>query len=407
MKKEYVSIQPEYVKKFQCDSSQCDDSCCHRAWHINIDSATYEKYKRLRNSPLKTKILSSIKYNKQHKFQEFKLKDDYRCPHLRSDNLCQIQYHLGEEYLSSTCATYPRAYKKINGCIIQALCMSCPIAAKLALLNTNPMTFEKVSLKIDLGQSDFTTIDIEQLATENPLFHHLIDIQMFLITILQNREFNIKDRLILIGFFLAKAEEVQQRYELQQIPSLIEAFAELISKKDLNALIKSFENDPRETLQFQLRLMDHLFNDGIAEFIKPYRDILIDTLGLSEENSISTLTKLYQQKKETYYMPFIAEHEYILENYLINEIFQNCFPFTLKIPVTQNYILFIAFFSMLEFLSVALAAHHKENMSTEHFIKIISQFTRLKASFPYMLALNKHIEEQSFDIKRIIETCLK
>ena len=40
MEKKYLYFQPEYVGKFKCDSSKCNNNCCERSWEIDIDKET-------------------------------------------------------------------------------------------------------------------------------------------------------------------------------------------------------------------------------------------------------------------------------------------------------------------------------------------------------------------------------
>ena len=42
MEKKYLYFQPEYVGKFKCDSSKCNNNCCERNWEIDIDALRQE-----------------------------------------------------------------------------------------------------------------------------------------------------------------------------------------------------------------------------------------------------------------------------------------------------------------------------------------------------------------------------
>jgi lysine-N-methylase len=58
--------------------------------------------------------------------------------------LCAIHAKLGEEYLAPTCATYPRKINEIDGAQEMSVALSCPAAARLALLNPKGIEFECV-----------------------------------------------------------------------------------------------------------------------------------------------------------------------------------------------------------------------------------------------------------------------
>ena len=45
-------LVPEYMQEFSCIGSACEDSCCI-GWRVDIDEATYKKYKKSRDIELK------------------------------------------------------------------------------------------------------------------------------------------------------------------------------------------------------------------------------------------------------------------------------------------------------------------------------------------------------------------
>lgn len=140
-------LLPQYMRSFHCIGPECEDSCCI-GWRVPIDEETYKKYRRLRHpvlSPLFEKALGRNRSSASPKdYAKMKLNPDGTCPFLTGDRLCRIQLELGEDYLCDTCHTYPRVFNEVNGIIELSATLSCPEAARLALLNPGVMEFDEL-----------------------------------------------------------------------------------------------------------------------------------------------------------------------------------------------------------------------------------------------------------------------
>ncbi len=68
--------------------------------------------------------------------------DGPACPFL-SEGWCAIQKKLGEEYLSIMCSAYPRVMNIVDDVLQRSLDLSCPEAARIVLLDPNPMQFDE------------------------------------------------------------------------------------------------------------------------------------------------------------------------------------------------------------------------------------------------------------------------
>ena len=64
------------------------------------------------------------------------------CPFL-SEGWCAIQKKLGEAYLPIMCSAYPRVMNVVDDVLQRSLDLSCPEAARLVLLDPNPMQFDE------------------------------------------------------------------------------------------------------------------------------------------------------------------------------------------------------------------------------------------------------------------------
>lgn len=128
---------PEYYNDFKCIASKCPDSCCTGWRNIQIDEVTYEKYVSLKDGFSK-KILDNIKNIDGQFF--FKL-DEGNCPFLNSEKLCDIYVQEGEDYLCTTCKTYPRFVYGDDDDTYIAMTMSCPEIAGMIIDRYTPVKY--------------------------------------------------------------------------------------------------------------------------------------------------------------------------------------------------------------------------------------------------------------------------
>ena len=87
-------------------------------------------------------VLAMPQGAKPNTFAKIRMDGANQCPMLTADRLCRIQLELGEGYLSTICATYPRIVQEVGGIRETALTLSCPEAARLVLLDPNLLANE-------------------------------------------------------------------------------------------------------------------------------------------------------------------------------------------------------------------------------------------------------------------------
>ena len=95
-----AQLQPRYVTEFRCIGDECEDTCCY-GWRVNVDEETYDRYRHVADSQLRSSFDKLITIN-----TDATQKSDYAslvltesgCGFL-SERLCGIQTKLGESYL--------------------------------------------------------------------------------------------------------------------------------------------------------------------------------------------------------------------------------------------------------------------------------------------------------------------
>ena len=127
------------------------------------------------------------------------------CPFLGADNLCSLQKAHGEDYLSQVCASYPRIITRFGNFLEVALSPTCPLAAELILFAQEPLAFEVAEADEKLLRLGANNILQGISLSFAPL---LVDVQLAMISILQERRLPLDGRLIVLGFFLDSVEEL-------------------------------------------------------------------------------------------------------------------------------------------------------------------------------------------------------
>ena len=178
----------ETFTDFVCSGSDCPFTCC-RDWRITIDEETDRFYQTVEGE-MGEQLKKCV--HRENGKAWFVLREDNHCPFLNEKGLCSIYINLGEEHLGNTCAYYPR-YMFYKGDICFAgVSISCPEVAEFFL------THEQ-TLLIDFAETDDNTNVDEN--TDWELFNRAIRGFTTMVSIAQNRNYTIKERIALTVLF--------------------------------------------------------------------------------------------------------------------------------------------------------------------------------------------------------------
>ena len=137
-------LQPSSYHAFRCIGADCEDTCCV-GWIVNVDKPTYEAYQRCDDPelgpPLNELVTISQTGSSDDNYARINLSGP-ACPFL-SEGWCAIQKKLGEAYLSDHVLSYPRVMNVVDDVLQRSLDLSCPEAARMVLLDPNPMEFDE------------------------------------------------------------------------------------------------------------------------------------------------------------------------------------------------------------------------------------------------------------------------
>ncbi|MCT4595418.1 MAG: flagellin lysine-N-methylase [Anaeromicrobium sp.] len=388
--KKRIVLQPEYMKSFRCIGANCEDSCCI-GWRVNIDKEAYLKYKKINHKELKpifSKNISKISNSKSpYSYGEIELDLKGRCAFLDEENLCRIHGTLGEEYLSYTCATYPRCVQMVDGGFERSASMSCPEIGRLALLNPKGMAFEQIEEDSNIRMLFYNRIDTAGYLDSNRLEKYFWEIRMFSLSLLQNRDYNMGERLIILGIVYKEIEELYENGLAKNVPATLEEMGKVIEAGILKGELEKVPINIKVQMRIAQELIQKRISNGLTNerYVECVNEMF---LGLSYNESVKDedILKKYEYNYNKYLASYLKEKEYIIENYLVNEYFKELMPFGKFKSVWDSYIFLCVLYSMVKLHLIGLGGYHK-GLNDELTLQLIQSLSK------QILHNSKYIEE--------------
>jgi lysine-N-methylase len=394
-----------------CIGSQCEDTCCF-GWRVNIDRATYRKYRRVTDPELRQELDSCIKRNRsqpgEQNYARIKMDRGKACPFLNEESLCRIQLRLGEEFLSDICVTYPRVANLVNNVLEKSATMSCPEAARLALLNPDEMEFDELTEPVETRNIIDKQIDTHGLAVARRAERYFWELRIFTIQVLQNRNYSLAERLIVLGMFYHRVQNQIEAGQVEEIPRIIALYTNLLAGNELRADLAAIPT--QETIQLELmkELTDERVVKGVSSrtYLECYTQFLHGVQYIREA-TVEEIAARYQEAEETYYRPFMERHEYILENYLVNYVFKNLFPFSGEKNLFDNYIMMVVHYALIKMHLIGIGAFHR-GLTEEVVIKLIYSFARVVEHSPqYLQHVLRLLKDNGYDTMAYMAILIK
>lgn len=364
---------PKYLKEFRCIADKCEDTCC-AGWDIDIDKITFKRYFKVNNQEMKKMFQKNV-HNNQYCTSEdidygrVKLKDNKRCAFLDDNNLCMIYSNIGEDYLSNVCTCYPRITNIIDGNYEMTLDVSCPEAARKVLSLKDGIKFvtEKVTLNKHIISGN---IDTKSKELKGTIFMHFKKIRQKSIDILENKKYSLDERLYILGNLLDNITELGES-DTRSIDRYIDRY------KDKDALDLYMSDDMRYMIQisFFKGLLDKLdvFKEVASKTFKAYTEKVLK--GYDFVDNITEKSQEYVEAYKKYNNDIMSKYGYIFENYLINFIYNNLFPFSENDVAFHGYIMLLIRYSYMRFFLVGLMLDGEE-LDEEKIITFIQTFLK-------------------------------
>lgn len=403
---------PQYLKSFKCIGSTCEDSCCV-GWKVDIDHETYKKYQKVRDEELAPLFNQFISRNRtsnkvEANFAKVKLIDGEKCPFLDEEMLCRIQMRRGEEYLSDVCTTYPRMTNTVNGVLERSASVSCPEAARLALLNPDPMVFDEAEEARTSRNIVKVVIKTDDLKLNNKPLKYLLELRDFTIKLLQNRNYPISERMIILGMFFQNIEQTILTKEINDIPGRIVSYTNIVNEGSIRDSLSTIPVLYAIQMKLLKEMTDKRYFMGVTNkrYLECFSEFLTG-IQYTAESKVEEIGQRYHEASEKYYEPFMNEHEYILENYLVNHAFKNMVPFTEEKSLFDSYMKLVLHYSLIKMHLIGMAGFHK-GMTEELVIKLIQSFAKtVEHHKPYIKGIAELMRQNEFNTMAYMAILIK
>lgn len=344
------AVMPRYAEMFRCIGPRCESSCC-AGWPVHIDKKTYKAYRTLPHPALRVISDKVQRVEANHRNPEeyamFQLDGpDQACP-AHQDGMCSVQTALGESYLSDTCQSYPRISRQVNGQMEQTMSLSCPEAARLALLDEAAFEFVEAPVSVREGTVRATRAGV-RITPEL-----MNEVRIFCMNLVRTRELALWQRLALLGMFCETLERHQSGQHSPGIQEIIDDFTRMIGSGELIAPLAQVQPNH----EAQAMVFATLWGAKGFSATSPFHQALMLRIstGLgadaSGQTSAATLVLAYRSGLERLEQ-MLESAPWFLEHYLLNEMFSHLFPLTGG-NAYQAYLQLIARFGLLRLLLAA------------------------------------------------------
>lgn len=342
-------LTPRYVTRFACIGPACEDSCCV-GWQVSLDKKTYKAYRACTDPVMAPRFAEEVvrtEGGNELDFGRMALEPVTAACTMLENKLCSVQARLGESYLSNTCSQYPRVSREINGQFQQGLQLSCPEAARQALLAPDAFEFEQSTLELRPAV-------VFTVANQHRLPIAIVDeLRIFCLNLMRIEGVPLWQRLALLGVFCENLEQMLSNGEQRLVPTLPEKFSALIAQGDFMTELDAMRPDhAAQAVVFATLLAGKSFVTSSPAHMTVNARVAAG-LGADRHGVVSVEQLISGYTHGVSRLPEALEAApHLLDHYVLNEMFTNMFPFEGDTPYT-NYLQLVSRFGVLRLMLAA------------------------------------------------------
>jgi lysine-N-methylase len=369
-----TALVPLYAQKFSCIGPSCKDSCC-AGWNVTIDKKTFNSYRQSKNPNLIERLETQVKRQRSQasdkNYARIVLSPTTgECP-MMEERLCSVQSELGEDKLSHTCFSYPRSTHESGDFYQQALTLSCPEAARLALLADDAFQFSEAAISVRKAT-------IETLKPSHGLtLSQMNEIRFFCIQLMRTEGMLLWQKLALLGLFCESLTSALKEGGQSKVSQIIASTQNLILNSQTELLFNSMQ--PHYEIQAITFLM--LWRSKSIVTFSPSQTAVHQSIALGLGFNIEADSVAHSQVIERYKLGVnnlhlaLKDAPFLFENYILNELFKDCFPFDQATPY-EHYLRLITRFGMVRFMLAAQCSSEDTLPTIESLVDTVQAFCR-------------------------------
>ena len=382
-------LQPRSYHAFRCIGAECEDTCCI-GWIVNIDKLTFQAYQGCDDPELGSRLHELVTINADSTSDDSHARINLSgsgCPFL-SEGLCGIQKKLGAEYLSIMCARYPRFANMVDDVLEQSLDLSCPEAARLVLLDPNPLEFDEEEGPMHDQRLGHPPV-LRTLSKDCAIpYQYFREIRGYVIWLLQYRAYPLWKRLVILGSFCDELQERAAAGRYSEALEVVEAYRDAVHRGLFDEALNNHRARPAEQLEVVLELIvARISSDFTApRFLACYQEFM-QGIEWTAESSMDDIGRSYTTAFSEHYAPFMSRHGHMLEHDLVNYVYRTLFPLgpqesgQASVPhsagsIRDQCLRMMVHYAIIQTVLIGLTGFHKANFVTGHVVKTIQSFTK-------------------------------
>jgi lysine-N-methylase len=367
------ALVPRYVTRFACVGAACEDNCCS-GWLVTLDKKTFNAYRNSTHPELKPIFIKHVKRsratNNDLHYGKITPEPGTEACSALCDGLCAVQKHLDASHLSHTCFTYPRHTRRFGAQHEQALVLSCPEAARQALLHADAFDFveEKVTVRPDGIVDGASAFGLTTAAVN--------DVRIFCLQLMRTTDLALWQRLAILGVFCERLNATLANGQHNAVPALLDDFGALIEQGAIvDALRDLRPNHEAQAMVFSTLLADKGFSATSEMQIEQVR-MIGTNLGADESGrtTAEALVASYMRGLERLGQA-LEQTPHLLENYVLNEMFLNLFPFYGSNPF-DAYLQLVARFGLLRLILAAQCNNDGDLPDANALVSVVHVYCR-------------------------------
>ena len=368
----FPALLPRYVSRFSCVGPACPDNCC-TGWTVTLDKKTFNAYRQSRHPELKDMFETSLRRQRSQaselNYGRIEMRDgDHACP-MMQDGLCGVHKHMDESHLSHTCFTYPRMAANFGGQVQQALQLSCPEAARQALLA--PDAFDFIEDRITVREGEMRRVNAHpSLGTE--LLH---EIRIFCLQLMRTEGLELWQRLAVLGVFCEQLSKVGK--DNHKIVALMNEAARLVESRAMVDALAGLKPNHRGQAIVFATLWSGKEAPGSTARQRAVIATVASNLGTDAETGVASTDKLVaaytlgvQRLPEA-----LAATPHLLDHFILNEMFLHMFPFDAA-DAYESYLQLVSRFGLLRLMLAAQCVPEGSLPGVDALVETVQAFCR-------------------------------
>jgi lysine-N-methylase len=368
------ALLPRYVSRFRCIGPQCEDTCCS-GWQVAIDKQTFNAYRQVRQPELRSLLASHVKRQRSQasdaNYARIELDPATRACPMMEEKLCTVQAKLDESYLSDTCFSYPRLSRNFGGQVEQALTLSCPEAARQALLAADAFDFIEAPVAL-------RSATISGVAPRHGMSLELMnEVRIFCLKLMRTDGLALWQKLAVLGVFCESLTATLAKGGAAAVPALQDSFVMLVEQGlVLDALADLQPNHAAQARVFstiwQRRaiITPSALQNGVFAAIAEGLGAQGDGAELAPELLVERYSRGVTRLPQA-----LEAAPHLLENYILNEMFCDLFPFQGASPY-EHYLQLVSRFGLLRLMLAARCTDEARLPGAEELVQTAQVYCR-------------------------------